>query len=72
MFSNYFIRLVQIAKKQKTYTDFVKSQYFNGFIKFASYCIDLKVDDVDAYVNGFYRKVQSYINGQVILHLMNG
>jgi len=51
-----FYRIGTNSKKLKTYADFVDSQYFNGFVKFASYCIDLKVDDVDAYVRWLLQK----------------
>lgn len=44
-----FYKIGTNSKKQKTYEEFAKSQYYNGFIKFSQYCIDLKVDDVDAF-----------------------
>ena len=51
-----FYKIGTNSKKAKTYTDFVDSQYFNGFVKFASYCIDSKVDDVDPHVRWLLQK----------------
>lgn len=51
-----FYKIGTNSKKAKTYSDFVDSQYFNGFVKFSSYCIDLKVDDVDAFVKWLLQK----------------
>ena len=39
--SQLFYKIGTNSKKQKTYTDFVDSHLLsNGFVKFASYCID--------------------------------
>lgn len=44
-----FYKFSTNSKKDKTYQEFAKSQYFSAFVKFAGYCIDLKVDDVESY-----------------------
>jgi hypothetical protein len=51
-----FYKIGTNSKKLKTYEDFASSQYFSGFVKFSSYCIDLKVDDVDSYVKWLLQK----------------
>lgn len=45
-----FYRIGTNTKKEKTFEEFVISQYYIGFVKFANYCIDLKIDDVESYV----------------------
>ena len=41
-----FYRVGTNSKKEKTFDDFASSQYYNAFVKFAGYCIDLKIDDI--------------------------
>ena len=45
-----FYKIGTNSKKEKTYDDFAYSSYYNAFVKFGSYCVDLKIDDVPAYV----------------------
>lgn len=44
-----FYRIGTNSKKEKTFDEFVKSSYYNAFVKFAGYCIDLKIDSVEDY-----------------------
>jgi len=44
-----FYKIGTNSKKDKTYDDFAGSQYYTAFVKFGSYCVDLKIDDVPAY-----------------------
>jgi|TARA_B110000908_G_scaffold149522_1_gene182818 hypothetical protein len=44
-----FYRVGTYSKKEKTFDDFASSQYYTAFVKYAEYCIDLKVDDVPEY-----------------------
>jgi hypothetical protein len=44
-----FYRIGTNSKKEKSYEDFSGSQYYTAFVKFGSYCIDLKIDDVPVY-----------------------
>ena len=44
-----FYKIGTNSKKEKTYSDFANSNYYNGFVKFAGYCMDLNVDDVAGY-----------------------
>ena len=39
---NQFYKLSAGAKKEKTYTDFCKSQYYNAFVKFGSFISNVK------------------------------
>ena len=39
-----------LKSKPKTYDDFVKSKYFTGFVKLASFCINSKSLDHEAYL----------------------
>ena len=41
-----FYRIGTNSKKDKTYEEFASSQYYSAFVKFGSYCLDLRVDDV--------------------------
>jgi len=45
-----FYKIGTNTKKEKTYDDFAGSQYYNAFVKFGSYCLDLKIDDVPDFV----------------------
>ena len=45
-----FYQIGTASKKVKTYEDFADSQYYAAFVRFGSYCIDLGIDDVPAYV----------------------
>ena len=45
-----FYKIGTNAKKEKTYEEFSSGQYYNAFVKFGSYCIDLKIDDVTNFV----------------------
>lgn len=38
------------SQKTKTYKEFVDSNYYNGFVKFGHYAIDLGIDDIPSYV----------------------
>lgn len=44
-----FYRIGTNSRKEKTYEDFAKSSYYNAFVKYAIYCIELKIDDVESY-----------------------
>lgn len=44
-----FYRIGTNSKKPKTYDDFAGSQYYSAFVKFGTYCVDLKIDDVEGY-----------------------
>jgi hypothetical protein len=50
-----FYRIGTNSKKEKTYEDFSGSQYYTAFVKFGSYCIDLKIDDVPDYTEWLLR-----------------
>lgn len=41
-----FYKISTNAKKDKTYDDFCKSQYYTAFVKYGNYCVDLRIDDV--------------------------
>ena len=44
-----FYKIGTNSKTDKTYSDFASSSYYGAFVKFGSYCMDLRVDDVPAY-----------------------
>lgn len=44
-----FYRIGTNAKGDKSFDDFAASQYYTAFVKYAKYCIDLRVDDVAEY-----------------------
>jgi hypothetical protein len=44
-----FYRIGTNAKSEKSFDDFASSQYYTAFVKYARYCIDLRVDDVPEY-----------------------
>ena len=44
-----FYKIGTNAKKDKTYEDFAKSQYYISFCKFGYYCRDIGIDDVPGY-----------------------
>lgn len=44
-----FYKVGTNTKKEKTYEDFCSSQYYNAFVKFGRYCLDLKIDDVKSF-----------------------
>lgn len=50
-----FYKIGTNSKKDKTYDDFAGSQYYTAFVKFGSYCMDLKVDDVPNYTEWLLR-----------------
>jgi len=50
-----FYRVGTNSKKDKTFDDFVKSQYYNAFIKFAGYCMEIKIDSVEEYARYLIR-----------------
>jgi hypothetical protein len=39
------------AKKERTYTDFVKSAYYLAFVKFGHYCVNIKCINVTRYAD---------------------
>lgn len=41
-----FYKIGTNSKKDKSYEDFAKSQYYSAFVKFGLYCVDLRVDDI--------------------------
>jgi len=45
-----FYKIGTNTKKEKSYEEFSGSQYYNAFVKFGSYCSDLKIDDVPNFV----------------------
>jgi|TARA_R110002074_G_scaffold166179_5_gene326574 hypothetical protein len=44
-----FYKVSTNSKKDKSYGDFAKSPYYAAFIKFANYCIDVKIDSIENY-----------------------
>ena len=44
-----FYRIGTNAKGAKTFDDFASSQYYTAFVKYAKYCIELRIDDVPEY-----------------------
>jgi hypothetical protein len=50
-----FYKVGTNSKKEKTYEDFADSHYYTAFIKFATYCIDLKIDNVENYTTWLIR-----------------
>lgn len=44
-----FYKVSTNSKKDKTYSDFARSPYYASFVKFAKYCIDVKIDSVENY-----------------------
>lgn len=48
---NQFYKLSAGAKKEKTYTDFCKSQYYNAFVKFGSFVSNVKPLYPEKYIN---------------------
>lgn len=45
-----FYQIGTNSKKDKTYDEFAKSQYYIAFCKFGYYCRDIGIDDVQGYV----------------------
>lgn len=41
-----FYKIGTNSKADKTYDDFVGSQYYSAFCKFGTYCTDLRIDDI--------------------------
>lgn len=50
-----FYKVGTNSKKEKTYDDFAESQYYTAFIRFATYCIDLRIDNVENYTTWLIR-----------------
>jgi len=50
-----FYKVGTNSKKAKTFDDFAKSQYYNAFIKFAGYCIEINIDSVEEYARYLIR-----------------
>ena len=50
-----FYKIGTNAKKDKTYEEFAKSQYYISFCKFGYYCRDLGIDDVPGYTTWLVR-----------------
>lgn len=44
-----FYKIGTNSKKEKSYDEFAKSQYYIGFCKFGYYCRDIGVDDISGY-----------------------
>ena len=44
-----FYRIGTNAKGEKSFDEFAASQYYTAFVKYARYCIELRVDDVPEY-----------------------
>ncbi len=44
-----FYRIGTNAKSEKSFDEFASSQYYTAFVKYAKYCIELRVDDVQEY-----------------------
>jgi hypothetical protein len=44
-----FYKIGTNSKTEKTYADFASSAYYSAFVKFGTYCLDLRVDDVPAF-----------------------
>jgi hypothetical protein len=40
---DYFYKYTQDSTKTKTHEDFMKSPYYNAFVKFGRYCVDINV-----------------------------
>ena len=51
-----FYRIGTNSKKEKSYNDFAKSQYYSGFVKFGKYVVDLKIDDAEGYIRWLLHK----------------
>ena len=41
----------QAAKKDKTYEDFTKSPYYNAFVKFGRYCVNIRAINFSSFTN---------------------
>ena len=48
---NRFYKITQNAKKEKTYEDFVKSPYYNAFVKFGSFMSNVNPLYPDKYID---------------------
>lgn len=46
-----FYKKHSMNKKQKTYEEFIKSVYYNAFVKFGTYCVDAMVINVVRYAD---------------------
>lgn len=47
---NYWYKIAMGSKKDKTYADFVDSQYYAAFVRFGTYVLDVKVVNKEAYI----------------------
>lgn len=50
-----FYKKHSVAKKEKTYEEFIKSSYYTAFIKFGNYCLEINALNVPRLVN-YYLK----------------
>lgn len=50
-----FYQQLQPSKKRKEYTDFIKSAYYGGFVKYGIYCVDVGVINPLAYVDSLLK-----------------
>lgn len=51
LWGRMFVRMYPYSKKSHTKIDFVRSAYYNSFMKYSSYCIDVGVLDYERYTD---------------------
>ena len=47
---NYWYKLAMGSKKDKTYDEFAKSQYYSAFVKFGRYVLDIRAVNPESYI----------------------
>jgi hypothetical protein len=46
-----FYKTTTLRHKVRTYEDFIKSPYYNAFVKFGDYCVDIRAINVSRYID---------------------
>lgn len=63
-----FYKKNTISKKEKTYQDFIKSSYYTAFVKFGSYCVEIKAISVPRFLDWLIEnqiKIDTWISDSV-------
>lgn len=64
----HYFTTQHVATKQKTYLDFLHSPYYNAFLKFGTYCVDINAINLTRFVDWLVRdriKIDNWCSDRV-------
>jgi hypothetical protein len=73
LWSSFFEKHIHLKPEKRTFKHFINNQYYSSFIKFAKFCIDSKVLDVEAYANWLFDshvKIDDWVSDGIYLKFL--